>query len=326
MITSAIRSTSRRLGQRVRDRRDDDVLAAAAPASLSVFHSPRTLDAALPRLVDRRAAPSCVLRIWPPVGKVGPLDVLEQILRLELRIVDAARRPPSQTSPRLCGGMFVAMPTAMPGAAVDEQVRELRRQHDRLLGRAVVVRAQVDRPLLDLVEQLHRERREPGLGVAVGGRRVAVERAEVAVAVDERRAHRERPAPCAPSRRSTTVSPCGWYLPSTSPTIVRALAELGVRVEVQVGVHRVEDAPLHRLEAVAHVGQRARRDDADARSSGSAAAPRPRATRRRAEADRPHRRRPRHRACARAHRRRRRRGSWTWRRPREDPAVGRPSR
>ncbi len=45
--------------------------------------------------------------------------------------------------------------------------------------------------------------------------------------------------------------------------MVARLAELGVGVEVQVGVHRVEDAPLHRLQAVAHVGQRARGDDAD---------------------------------------------------------------
>ena len=43
----------------------------------------------------------------------------------------------------------------------------------------------------------------------------------------------------------------------------RALAVLAVRVEVQVRVHRVEDPALDRLEAVAHVGQRARGDDAD---------------------------------------------------------------
>ena len=43
----------------------------------------------------------------------------------------------------------------------------------------------------------------------------------------------------------------------------RALAELGVRVQVQVVVHREQDAPLHRLQPVAHVGQRARGDDAD---------------------------------------------------------------
>ena len=43
----------------------------------------------------------------------------------------------------------------------------------------------------------------------------------------------------------------------------RALAELRVGVEVQVVVHGVQDPPLHGLEAVAHVGQGARGDDAD---------------------------------------------------------------
>ncbi len=43
----------------------------------------------------------------------------------------------------------------------------------------------------------------------------------------------------------------------------RRLAELGVGVEVQVGVHRVQDSPLDGLQAVAHVRQRAGRDDAD---------------------------------------------------------------
>ena len=43
----------------------------------------------------------------------------------------------------------------------------------------------------------------------------------------------------------------------------RALAEPGVGIQVQVVVHRVQDPPLHRLEPVAHVRQRARGDDAD---------------------------------------------------------------
>ena len=41
---------------------------------------------------------------------------------------------------------------------------------------------------------------------------------------------------------------------------LRALAVLGVGGQVLLP-HRVEDAALHRLQAVAHVGQRARRDD-----------------------------------------------------------------
>ncbi len=146
--------------------------------------------APLPRLVD-------VAQLFLAVGdlpagrEVGPLDVLEEVLRLELGIVehrDGRRADLAQVVGRDVGRHA----DGDPGAAVDEQLRHLGRQHDRLLGRAVVVGAKVDRPLLDLVEQVHRQRRQARLGVAVRGRRIAVERAEVAVPVDQRDAHRER--------------------------------------------------------------------------------------------------------------------------------------
>ena len=158
--------------------------------------------------------------------------------------------------------MLVAMPTAMPVQPLTSSCGNLRRQHDRLLGGAVVVGAEVDGALLDLLEQLHRQRREPRLGVAVGGRRVAVERAEVAVPVDQRVAQRE-PLRHAHHRLVDDAVAVRVVLAQHLADDRRALAELGVRIEVQVRVHRVEDAPLHRLQAVAHVGQRARGDDAD---------------------------------------------------------------
>jgi hypothetical protein len=58
--------------------------------------------------------------------------------------------------------MFVAMPTAMPDA-VDEEVRQLGRQHRRLLLGRVVVVDEVDRLLVDVVEHLGGDRRQPRL-------------------------------------------------------------------------------------------------------------------------------------------------------------------
>ena len=53
-------------------------------------------------------------------------------------------------------------------------------------------------------------------------------------------------------------SPCGWYLPITSPTIAAHL-----RYELVAGqahlAHRVQDAAVDRLEAVADVRQGAGR-------------------------------------------------------------------
>ena len=67
---------------------------------------------------------------------------------------------------------------------VDQQVGELRRHHRRLEQAVVVVRLEVDRVLVEVVEQVLRDLRQPRLCVAFGGGRVAVDRAEVALAVD----------------------------------------------------------------------------------------------------------------------------------------------
>ncbi len=118
--------------------------------------------------------------------------------------------------------MLVAMPTAMPGRAVDEQVGQLGRQDRRLLLRAVVVLDEVDGVLVDVGQQLGGDRRHARLRVAHRGRRVAVDRAEVALAVDERVAQREVLGE-ADERVVQRTSPCGWYLPITSPTIAAHL-------------------------------------------------------------------------------------------------------
>ena len=72
------------------------------------------------------------------------------------------------------------------GRAVGQQVREAGRQHDRLFVLAVVGGAEVDRVLVDAVEQQLRGLGQPALGVAHGGGVIAVDVAEVALAVDQR--------------------------------------------------------------------------------------------------------------------------------------------
>ena len=109
------------------------------------------------------------------------------------------------------------------GRAVDQQVGQLGRQHGRLLLGAVVVRLEVDRLLVDVGQQLGGDRRQAGLGVAHRGGAVAVDRAEVALAVDERVAHREVLGHPRRGRRRCATSPWGWYLPITSPTIAAHL-------------------------------------------------------------------------------------------------------
>ena len=70
--------------------------------------------------------------------------------------------------------------------AVDQQVGERRRQDRRLFGGLVVVGDEVDGLLVEIRHHRFGERLRTRLGVAHRRRRVAVDRAEVALAVDQR--------------------------------------------------------------------------------------------------------------------------------------------
>ncbi len=145
------------------------------------------------------------------------------------------------------------------GGAVHEQVRNARRQHDRLLARAVVVRPERDGVLVDLGQDLVADAREPAFRVAHRRGVVAVERPEVARAVDQRIAQRERLRHAHErfvERRVAVRVVVAHHVADD----LGALAVLGVGGQVLLP-HRVEDAALHGLEAVAHVRQRPRRDD-----------------------------------------------------------------
>ena len=146
------------------------------------------------------------------------------------------------------------------GAAVDEQVREAAGQHERLGERLVVVRPEVDGLLVEVAQHLHRHAVDARLGVAHGCRRVAVDGAEVAVAVHERDAHGERLSHSdhrvVDRRVSVRVVLADDFAHGPSGLLVRPS-----RREPRL-VHRVEDAPMHRLEPVSDVGKRSGDDDA----------------------------------------------------------------
>ena len=144
--------------------------------------------------------------------------------------------------------------------AVDEQVGQGGGQHERLLEGAVEVVAPVDRVLLDVGQHLHGDLGQPRLGVAHGRRIVAVDRAEVALPVDERIAQREvlRHAHhrLVHGRVAVRMVLAQHLADDTGRLLVRLV---GPQPQV---VHGVQDAPVHRLQPVAHVGQRPRHDHA----------------------------------------------------------------
>jgi hypothetical protein len=73
--------------------------------------------------------------------------------------------------------------------AVDEQVGKPRRQDQRLLQRLVVVGLKIDGFLVDVLKQRFARLGETRFGIPHGGRRIAVHRTEIALAVDQRQAH-----------------------------------------------------------------------------------------------------------------------------------------
>ena len=176
----------------------------------------------------------------PGVGDVG-LDRADRLAQVVRR--DVGRHPDRD-----------------PGGAVDQQVGEARRQDQRLLLGLVVVRAPLDRVGVDVAQHLGREAREARLGVPHRGRRVVVDRAEVALAVDEHVAQREvlrHPGQRVVDRRVAVRVVLAHHLADDEG----GLSVGPVRLQAEV-VHRVEHAAVHRLQPVADVGQRPADDHA----------------------------------------------------------------
>ena len=77
------------------------------------------------------------------------------------------------------------------GRSVDKQCRERRRQHRGFFRRLVKVRPEVDGVFVEIHHHGFGERVQARFGVTVGGRRVTVDRAEIALAINQGIAHRE---------------------------------------------------------------------------------------------------------------------------------------
>ncbi len=191
--------------------------------------------------------------------EVRALDVLREPLDVDVRVVDH-RDDPVHDLGEIVRRDVRRHADRDPGRAVDEQVREARREDGRFLPRLVVVRDEVDGVRVDVPQHLGGEAREPALGVAHRRGRITVDVPEVALAVDERIAHRERLGETDEGvvDRLVAVRVVGAHDVADD---ARALLVRAVRLHAGL-VHPEEDTPVHRLQAVAHVGERTRDDDA----------------------------------------------------------------
>ena len=144
--------------------------------------------------------------------------------------------------------------------AVHQQVGDARGQDLGLRFAVVVVRPEVHRLFVYVLQQRGGDAREPGLGVAHGRRRVAVDRPEVSLPFHQRIAHAERLRHAHQGIVDRGIA-VGMVLAHHFAGDFGALARGPVGREAHL-VHPVKDAPVHRLEAVAHVRQRAPHDHA----------------------------------------------------------------
>ena len=132
-----------------------------------------------------------------------------------------------------------------PLGAVDQEVREARRQHLGLAFGLVVIRLEIDGVVVEVVEQRIGDAGEPRLGVPVGRRRIPVHRAEIALTVDQRQAHREilrHPHHCVVDREFAVRVVFADHVADNARRFAVGAVPL-----VAVDLHRIKDAAVDRL-------------------------------------------------------------------------------
>ena len=144
--------------------------------------------------------------------------------------------------------------------AVDQHIGKARGQHDGLALAAVVIVLELDGFLVDILGQGMGQLGAACLGVAHRRRRIAIDRTEIALPVDQGRAHGEilRHAHQGVIDRLVAM---GMVLAHDVADDQRRLA-VGLVPVAAILMHRVKNAAMHGLEAVARIGQRAADDHA----------------------------------------------------------------
>ena len=192
-------------------------------------------------------------------GEVGALDVLHQVVEIRLRVIQHAHGGVDDL-PQVVGRDVGGHAHGDAGGAVDQQVGEPGGQDPGLFPGLVEVGVPVHGVLVDVPEHLVGEPGEPGLGVPVGRRGVAIHGTEVAVAVDEGIAHGEVLGQAHQGVVDAGVAVgvvAAQHVTDTGGGLLEGLIH-----GQAVLIHGVEDAAVDGLEAVPHVGQGTALDDA----------------------------------------------------------------
>ena len=138
------------------------------------------------------------------------------------------------------------------GAAVDENVRKACRYHFRFLAAAIEIRLKVDGLFIDVLEQRIGGAREARFRVTHRRRRIAVHRAEIALALDQRQAH-GKILRHAHQRFVDRRIAMGMEITHHLADAGCGFAERAVPIVTGL-LHREENAAMNRFQTVAHIG------------------------------------------------------------------------
>ncbi len=145
--------------------------------------------------------------------------------------------------------------------AVDQQIGQRRGQDVRLAQRVVEVVVPVDRILLQIVEHQAADLGQTRLGVAHGRGVVAVDAAKVALPIDQRIAQAEVLGHAHHGVVDRGIAVGVIFAQHFTDDTRALLVRPGVH-QIEVVIHGVENAPMDRLEPIAHIRQGARHDHA----------------------------------------------------------------
>ena len=195
----------------------------------------------------------------PAGGEIGPRNDFEQFGHRHVGRIDHPHQRPADLT-QVVGRNARRHADGNTAGSVDNQIGESARQHHRFGVAFVVGRNVVDGVEFNVVEHHRRNGRKPGLRVPHRGCRQSRDRTEIALLVDEHMAHvpflghaHQRWVDHALAVRVVVAAGIAGDLGTLHPS------RPGGEVEI---VHRHQDPPLGRLEAVAHVGQGPRDDHA----------------------------------------------------------------
>ena len=185
-------------------------------------------------------------------GEIGPFDVLHQARQVDLRVIDEGDHTVDDLA-QVMGRNIGSHANRDALTAVDQQVRKAAGQDVGFLFSLIKVGVPIDGILVNIRQHLAGHFGHAGLSITVSSRGVAVHGTKVALAVNQRITQAE--ILCQTHHRVIhTGVAVGVVSTQHSTNRIRRLA---VRVAGVVAalVHRVQDAAVYGLQAIAHIRQ-----------------------------------------------------------------------